>query len=49
MINGIQIAIIIGVSGETYSSINPILPNERVTDIVEENRLTDDGDERITD
>lgn len=44
--NGIQIAIIVGVTGE--NSISPVYPNERVTDI-EENRLTDDGDERITD
>lgn len=46
MINGIIIGIIIGVEGE--NPISPIYPNERVTDI-EENRLTDDGDERITD
>jgi hypothetical protein len=47
MINGIYIGIIIGVDGN--NSISPIYTDERVTDIVEENRLTDDGDERITD
>jgi len=45
--NGIQIAIIIGVDGN--NPISPVYPNERVTDILEENRLTDDGYERITD
>jgi hypothetical protein len=47
MINGIHIGIIIGISGD--NPISPVYPDERVTDIVEENRLTDDGDERITD
>jgi hypothetical protein len=47
MVNGIQIAIIVGVSGE--NCISPVYPDERVTDILEENRLTDDGYERITD
>jgi len=47
MVNGIQIAIMIGISGE--NSDTPVYSNERVTDIVEENRLTDDGYERITD
>ena len=47
MINGIIIGIIIGVDGN--KSISPVYPDERVTDIVEENRLTDDGDERIID
>jgi len=46
MINGIQIAIIIGVEGN--NPISPVYPDERVTDL-DENRLTDDGDERITD
>ena len=47
MLNGIIIGIIIGVDGN--NPISPIYPDERVTDILEENRLTDDGDERITD
>jgi hypothetical protein len=46
MINGIQIAIIIGVEGN--NPISPVYPDERVTDL-DENRLTDDGDERIID
>ena len=44
--NGIQIAIVIGVNGE--NSISPVFPNERITDL-DDNRLTDDGYERITD
>lgn len=47
MMNGIQIAIMIGVSGDNSKA--PVYPNERVTDILEENRLTDDGYERIID
>lgn len=46
MLNGIIIGIIIGVDGE--NPISPVYPNERITDD-EINRLTDDGDERITD
>jgi len=46
MINGIQIAIIIGVEGN--NPISPVYPDERVTDL-DENRYTDDGDERIID
>jgi hypothetical protein len=47
MLNGIIIGIIIGVDGE--NPISPVYSDERVTDITEENRLTDDGYERITD
>ena len=43
---GIQIAITIAVAGD--NSIAPIFPTERITDS-DQNRLTDDGDERITD
>ena len=47
MNTGIIIGILIGVQGD--NPIPPIYPNERVTDDDDENRYTDDGDERITD
>jgi hypothetical protein len=46
MLNGIIIGILIGAQGD--NPISPVYPDERVTD-ADDNRYTDDGDERITD